>query len=486
MELIGDRKAIEAVEGTEIETNTAVVEPALQSAAVRPGVDRLLPLHLTPLELFMCADDRPAFPMTFAIVVRLSGTIDRGAFEAALEDTLERHPLLTAVVRSAKSGRPCWVSAKNARPTVNWQPASGPIPSVGWEPIDIVTETGLRIWARATASHCELVLQFHHAAADGVGAYRVIGDLLAAYSIHAAGGGAARLAPVDPAQLRRRMHAILAAASCKSSRRLVWQALRTTARILARRIAPLTPPRRGRAAGEPVGAVPVIATMTLDRAAHERLRSAAADLGGTLNDLLLTALFQTLDAWNSRHGALGRGQSLRIMMPTDLRGQEEYDMPAATLTGYTFLTRKARDCLDTRTLLRTVRDETAAIKRERLGTRFVDFVTALAKLPWLLRLAVQWNRCMATAVLSNVGDPSRRFTASFPRVGGRCVCGNLVLEEITGTGPMRPKTRTSFNIFTYNRQLTICNSCDPHRFSADDTHELLALYVAQLRKHAAI
>lgn len=433
----------------------------------------------------MCADDRPAFPMTFAIVVRLSGTVDREAFEAALEDTLERHPLLTAVVRTAKGGLPCWVPDKNARPTVDWQPSGKRMASVGWQPIDIATEAGLRVWARTTARQCELVLQFHHAAADGVGAYRVIGDLLAAYAIHTACGGVTpRLAPVEPTQLRRRMRATMAAASSASSCRLVWQALRATARILARRIEPLTAPYRRRAAAEQAGAVPVMATMTLDRAEHERLRSAAADLGGTLNDLLLTTLFQTLHAWNSRHGTLGRGQSLRIMMPIDLRGQEEYDMPAATLTGYTFLTRKARDCLDTQTLMRTIRDETACIKRERLGTQFVDFVTALGKLPWLLRLAVQWRRCMATAVLSNIGDPSRRFTASFPRASGRCVCGNLVLEEITGTGPMRPNTRASFNVFSYNRQLTICNCCDPHRFSAGDTRELLELYVEQLRKHA--
>jgi hypothetical protein len=473
--------------GADIETNTVAVEPVLRSAAVRRRTDRLLPLHLTPLELFMCADDRPAFPMTFTIIVRLSGTVDRGAFEAALEDMLERHPLLTAVVNAAKSGLPCWVLAKNARPTVNWQPSGTPIASLGWKPINIASEAGLRIWARTTATQCELVLQFHHAVADGVGAYRVIGDLLAAYALHTyCDGSTPRLAPVDPTQLRRRRRTIMTAASSQSSCRLVWQALRSAVRILARRITPLAAPGRESAVAEVVGAVPAIETITLDRAAHERLRSAAADLGGTLNDLLLTTLFQTLHAWNSRHGTIGRGQSLRIMMPTDLRGQEEYEMPAATLTGYTFLTRKARDCLDTRSLMRTIGDETASIKRERLGTRFVDFVTSLSKLPWLLRRAVQWRRCMATAVLSNIGDPSRRFTASFPRVNGLCVCGNLVLEEITGTGPLRPNTRTSFNVFSYNRQLTICNCCDPHRFSAGDTRELLALYVEQLRKHVDI
>jgi hypothetical protein len=87
-------------------------------------------------------------------------------------------------------------------------------------------------------------------------------------------------------------------------------------------------------------------------------------------------------------------------------------------------------------------------------------------------------------VLSNTADPSRRFTGRFPRQAGRICCGNLVLEDITGIPPLRPKTRASFAISQYDRRLTLCLRCDPRHFRLSDTAELLQMYSQQLRQSA--
>ena len=203
-----------------------------------------------------------------------------------------------------------------------------------------------------------------------------------------------------------------------------------------------------------------------------------------LNDLLLRDLFLTLDRWQGKHLPWFRSRRLRIMMPTELRGTEDYAMPAANMFAYTFLECAVRDIRRSNELLRTIHEKTALIKNERSGKRFVDMIYAASRVRWLLPFVLRRKRCMASAVLSNIADPSRRFTARLPRQSGRIVAGNLVLEEITGIPPVRPGTRATFSISQYDRRLTISLRCDPHLFCMEDTASLLGLYVEQLNRSA--
>ncbi len=137
-------------------------------------------------------------------------------------------------------------------------------------------------------------------------------------------------------------------------------------------------------------------------------------------------------------------------------------------------------------LLRGIRDETALIKHDRRGTAFMDMVAAATSVRGVLPAVLASKMCLATAVLSNVADPSRRFTATLPRESQRIAAGNLILEELLGVPPLRPKTRASFAVFQYDRRLTLCLRCDPHLYSMSDTRALLQLYVAQLRSTAEL
>ena len=61
--------------------------------------------------------------------------------------------------------------------------------------MDLFRQTGLRIWVLPADAATGVVLQFHHACCDGVGALRFISDLFAAYA-------AATKAIDDPPPLR--------------------------------------------------------------------------------------------------------------------------------------------------------------------------------------------------------------------------------------------------------------------------------------------
>ena len=196
----------------------------------------------------------------------------------------------------------------------------------------------------------------------------------------------------------------------------------------------------------------------------------------------MAELFRTSVLWNQKQGTKNPNQLVRIMVPTDLRDTDDYCMPATNIVGFVFLSRRGPECLDVDTLLPKISQESLNFQQHRTGARFIDTLVAATDFSkWLLPILLTGETCIATAVLSNVGDPAKRFTARFPRVGGRVVMGNLVLEEITGVPPMRPGTRATFSIFSYLRKLTISARCDPRYFGLQDTQALTHMYVDQLR-----
>lgn len=443
---------------------------------------RIFPLHLTPIEKFLLADDRPKYPMAFVIDVVLSGTLDRDAFDVALSESLARHPLLKSLIRPAKQNALCWVSAKGQRPYVDWAKADVPITFPNndeW--IDLRDETGLRLWIRQGAEQIQLTAQFHHACCDGIGAYRFLGDLLAFYGARTASEGATRptVDEVNPVRLRGRADGcgyLDRSGQASLQRR---EAIKLLFQLAGRGCDPLYPSKPRRRTVE----FPGYRCHSFTQDEFKQLRHAAKAFGSLLNDLLLLELFYAMHQWNTSKRRRITRRKYRIMMPTDLRSTKDYETPAANIIGYSFITHKASDLRDKQDLANRIREETALIKHERLGERFVDMVSTAAAVRGLLPFATAVPRTLSSAVLTNVGDPSRRFLARFPRESGRLVCGNLILKRISGFPPIRPKTRAAFSIVSYRKELTIGLRCDPHLFSLDDTEEMLDLYVDQLRAY---
>jgi len=215
--------------------------------------------------------------------------------------------------------------------------------------------------------------------------------------------------------------------------------------IMGRGCAPLYPSKPVRT----TAACLAFCSHTFSRDEFKELRDAARGSGGMLNDLLLLELFYTMHRWNAARRWRIPRRKYRVMMPVDLRDTRDYETPAANVIGYSFLTHKASDLRDRRRLAGRIGEETALIKYAHLGANFVEMVRIGANVRGLLPLVTSMRRTLATVILSNVGDPSRRFLAKFPRHAGRLVCGNLTLETIRGVPPMRPKTRGAFSISSY-------------------------------------
>jgi hypothetical protein len=213
-----------------------------------------------------------------------------------------------------------------------------------------------------------------------------------------------------------------------------------------------------------------------------RLREVARRRGATVNDLLLRDMFVTIAAWNARWGGGSRRAWLRILMPANQRVAGEIPMPAANEVSMSFLSRRAGQCDDARRLLDGIRRETLHVKRTRRALRFIH---AIEWVQWLCggmpRLLVS-DRCVATAVLSNLGDATRWFTATFPSRSGRLVAGNVALEAITGAPPIRPKTSAAVLVTRCNGETSVGLRCDPRRFAPEHAEAFLADYVDRLAR----
>ncbi len=446
---------------------------------------RLFPLHLAPIDSFFLLDDRPDYPMTFASNLFFTGCFQRNAFEAALDDALLLHPLLHARIAPAKQGKVCWIDAKELAPALDWGGLDDPIDIEERERIDLRTETGLRVWVRQDERQARLILQFHHACSDGTGAHRFMGDLLAGYGLRTATGDETpEVADYDPQLLKSRRNKLADEYVNGSFMDNVRRGLGQGLHVFGRRISPLVSGnRQGISTTRPV-ALPGVVSHTFSREEHKRLRSVASRTGVMLNDVLLAEMFQAMRLWNRQHGA-GAKQRLRIMMPSDMRDKADYAMPAANMTSYNFITRDTRDCEDDLRLVKGIRDETARIKHEDRGTHFIDSIMVARYVPGLLPYLLSGKRCLSTVTVSHMGDPTRRFLATFPRKHGKLICGDVVLENMVGVSPLRPQTRAAVSIVTLYRELTINVRCDPHEMSLDDSRDFLELYINRLRGQLA-
>ncbi|HEX3657638.1 MAG TPA: hypothetical protein VHV55_17745 [Pirellulales bacterium] len=476
------------------DSQAAAPVTALASAATGDATPSIFPLPLAPLETLMLVDDRPAYPMTFFGELQFSGIISQPGLEAALEVAVGRHPLLAASIDESVR-TPRWIAARQPLPRVDFQADCDPSTAFDQtyprpaKPIDLRTGTGVRLWVRTGSNSSRMLLELHHACCDGKGGMRFLGDLLAAYAAQVAPGSAPQLDRLDPELLRLRgMFQPRPPASPslggQSSKPRWLLRLQEAAGFHFCHPQPL-------AASRPPGASPVnadfpgIQTHYCDLETSAAIQAAVLRSGARLNDVGLALLFRVLTAWQAERLPGGRVGDMRILMPADLREGRDARLPAANRMSLCFIMRRADQCRSWPELLAGIQRETRYIKQTRLGLDLLGGIGLVSKSPAALKLAMKFPRCQATAVLTNISNPTRALRYPFPRDEGRLVIGNLTLEHMTGTPPLRAGTRAGFGIGTYAGRIVLTLKCDPWLFTAEETRTLLGRYLAAWQEFAA-
>lgn len=442
----------------------------------------LFPLATTPFEQYMLADDRGDYPMTFPVRIDYTGTIEQEILKKARDEALLRHPLLNALIQR-KSGQIEWIPFQGEHESIDSGPEENPLlPGV---PIDLTKHPGVRIAVRQEEGYGSIHFLFHHAACDGIGGLRFAGDVLSAYGqLFGNPESSPRFLPLVPSNLLHRGTPQLKTPPLPSRSTIFATAIRESLTICRHRPAHLAGGICADGAAERKPDRRRLQFITVPREDYANFCSRASRLGVTVNDLLLRDLFLVTNRWMEKTTSSSRKSWIRIAMPTALFGSSGATMPAANCLGFTFLTRPGRITTDEQNqLLEDIAAETALIRRWQLGSVFVDVLRRAAKIPGLLLAGTRLSTRFSTLVLSNLGNPSRRFRSRFPTgKDAKLVSGNLFVERVIGAPPIRPGTRAALALFVYRGNLDIALNADPRWFSPADGEAFLSLYLDQIKQ----
>ena len=439
------------------------------------------PMAFTAVEYYYWCDDRPEYPTCFPMELRFSGSLDRDPFARAWTATMGRHPMLCALVDDSGS-RPIWIEGKGQIPKFDWAEEGVPI-SGSTGQIDLTAKAGIQCWLRIGSESSRVLFRFHHASCDGLGAFQFVEDLLIHYhrEVHGKDNGIV-IRTLQPDQLPRR-----ATFAQIAERPSFWLKLRYAvaisrfwAPLLFRHPVPLARPAD--CAGAETKVIDhSFVTELLDKQTVKRLRQKATSRGATLNDLLLCVFFVILGRLQRQNG--GRATDwLRVNVPVSLRGAGDRVLPAANRLGYTFLTRRVRDCRDGTWLLQSIREEMTQVENKRSALRFLGGLAVAGGVNGMMDWFLNRKRTYATIVFSNLGRVLN--VKQLPRRQRRIVCGDVLLEQVSGVPPIRPLTRASIAVITYAEEVTLCLQCDSNYFERAQASELLQIYIARLKQTA--
>ena len=424
-----------------------------------PAADDAFPRPLAAFEHLMLADARSGYPMAFFLECEVEGNLCMDRLRGAVTAAARRHPLLRSRV-AWRAGRPWWLSP-DAEPAIE---LAGPD---AWRPIDLTKASGLRLVVLPAGERHRIVMVAHHAALDGVAGGEFFGDLWACYD--------GREPPEFSAGRRRPRNQPAEAAPTNSD------PLGSAWPFVAFRPRPLT-----RLAGlsaadsDDLPFQPPFASHTLDRDLTTAVRGVVAARGWSLNDLVVAAVMRAAGRWNERAG--GRAGNVRITLPVSLR-PAGFRGPACNDLGYAFLDRTPAECADAGRLAAGLAEASRWIVENDAAREFLATTEALSRRPWLLRAITRLPVCFSTAVVSTIGDPSRRMKAGVPKHDGLDAPGGLVIRGMRGVPPLRPGTRAAVALTTYAGELTLtclCSAVPGGRPSRAAARDFAALTAAEL------
>jgi len=404
--------------------------------------------HLAPFEHYMLVDHRPAYPMNILVRLRFSGGLDNVHLEAALSLAIQQHPMFTMTVQPRR--RHWYWTPGHSAIHVQWLPDKPGEDFPALVPLDVNTKPGLRVLVCENTTHTNLIFQAHHATCDGLGLLGFIETLLIHYT---------RISPdlpnpplPDPALRGLNMRHRFGLTRSQFFRAMLKQgaAWRSLFHYLRRDARPLLALAPAGDSAPPSTCYPRIRSHCLNTSQTRALLAHARQEGVTLNDILIHALFLTLQC----HQDLpenDRSPWLRLCIPVNLRPAGTEGLTAVNLVSHTFLNRRTRDVSAEDSFLQGIHKEMQAIRKGQQGLALPLGITFGHGLPGGLKKICYSRRCQATAVLTN---PGRVFQQNpLCNEKHQIVLGNTRLESLDFVAPVRPRTNITLAAFTYADQL---------------------------------
>src|SRR4051812_29827861 len=100
----------------------------------------VFPLPLSPFEQYMVQDNTDSYPMSFVLILKLNGNLNREAFAQSVDFALKRHPLLMSRVGKVEGNGLCWIPVESPTPQIVWEDDGQPLKVPEQEKINLANE----------------------------------------------------------------------------------------------------------------------------------------------------------------------------------------------------------------------------------------------------------------------------------------------------------------------------------------------------------
>lgn len=432
-----------------------------------------LPLPLTSFEQFLWRSDSADVPMVFRVMMRLVGTPDRELLERAFHDSVARHPLLNSVIRN-RSGKLVWEPAEQP-PVLEWDTAEQTDRNSDCgsavESIALTASAGLRVRVHSANRLLLVWLDFHHASCDGMGARQLITDWFHLYDRFC----------------RNESHSLTVLESDKLKFRGSLQQRAGTEPIGLRegirnfyvtvcgRTAKL--PRRPDDSNPNRSPSTWIMERTFSVQETAAIRSVLKQYGVSINDVGIAVCMQ---AFANCFAAVHPGHFITVLNPVDLRLPSDRYLSAANRTGFTYLRRRRKECLDQpmSVLLAGIREQTTYIKERYVGAEFIHGLNGADRWPGVLPFLQRVGWFTPTLQYTCLGDTTRGRRYGFRIIEDSVAFGELLVDRITGFAPLAPGVPFSVTACETNSRLLMSVSANgqfvTQQQSVDFTDALIA------------
>ncbi len=436
---------------------------------------------LTVFERYLLAEDRPNYPCWIIVKFHFNGVFKRAETQSALDQAIDRNPLLHAVLRRGFCGNLRWEVLSDWKPQIQW--LKGPLPNAwpDWEPMDLFKEPGFRLFAIEYPDKTEWIFHVHHAICDGKALRDVFYDIMNHYAI--AMGQPVALSPLRPEIFPQRNR--LASNWRDRLKTLPSQfiGLSLTHRLQKKQIAPLSQNTIGEILSGRATSYPALVSRRLSEECFRKVRDEAMRQKVTSNDIFLRDLFHSLKLWRDWKLEGDPMDWLRVVLPVDMRKPVDRFLSAANVTSIVTLDRRMNSLADRQNFLPQIHDDMNWVKHR--GLRFT-FWTLLKLRRFLHKGIERYSHrpsCQGTIIFAN---HCQLMTRS-PLLNKKRMIEvpGVLLEDLTMVSPIRPGTMAALVVGTYAGRVLIDLHYDPNFITQSQADKLLDIFLAQFDSYAS-
>jgi NRPS condensation-like uncharacterized protein len=423
-----------------------------------------LPMRMTSYERFHFHDDSPEYPNNIFARMFFEGRLEEEIARDAFDETILRHPLALAVVRSGK-----WREYDSIVPRFLWNRGT----SVACQWLNLKLEKNCRLLCNynSETDETEALFQVHHAAADGQGGLQFARDWMKIYdNLHKGADPLAELPVIDPRKYRGRNR--LGLFSFRGIKTLLMLPIGFfgALKFAFRRPAPLVqiPMLDDDTLKDDF---PAVSTYELSKSQVGLIKSYVNEQKITLNDWLVSCCYRSLMCWREGFQQHNVKDWYRIIVPMSIRTMRDRQMPACNRAALIQLDRRENIIVDQDHLNKSVSYELAIIRKAELQKIFLMVIKGFSLVPFFLRSRAKKQSCRAMTVLTNMGRP---FLKTGLEKSGRAIkMGGALMKRAEMIPPIRYGTPVTFAVGSYAGGLSITMHVDTRFVRMEDAEELL-------------